>query len=277
GGSFSSEQNGAQIDSPSSLSLLLASVSTKVTGISINPVSNFINARTVGVLSSGGVAFKDALNTATTEIKALYGLTSNPGSLVPSYTAADIGKGSGNLGLILGAMINEDQLLCPSDPGTLAAALATDIADGVFDGKNAGTPIAYCGGNLPATAGSVTFEDALSGANDLQMATMGFIFGGSGNALTANGITASQLVGPVAAINQAIANTIPSSGNSFAPPAETASMNVERDDFTATLLAGGKVLMAGGFDEAQEVALSSTELYDPINNCFAGVAGTPCA
>jgi hypothetical protein len=57
----------------------------------------------------------------------------------------------------------------------------------------------------------------------------------------------------------------------------TPVMNVERAGATATLLPNGKVLIAGGFNFAAAFAIESTELYDPVNNCFAGEAGTKCA
>jgi hypothetical protein len=49
--------------------------------------------------------------------------------------------------------------------------------------------------------------------------------------------------------------------------ATTPVMNSARANATATLLANGKVLIAGGFGDAG--ALSSTELYDPATNTFA--------
>ena len=55
----------------------------------------------------------------------------------------------------------------------------------------------------------------------------------------------------------------------------TPSMNVARQAASITLLPNGKVLIAGGSDTTK--SLSSTELYDPVNNCFAGNTGTACA
>jgi hypothetical protein len=43
--------------------------------------------------------------------------------------------------------------------------------------------IAYCGGSLAAIAGTSTFQDALSGLQQLQTASQGFAFGGIGNLL----------------------------------------------------------------------------------------------
>jgi hypothetical protein len=61
--------------------------------------------------------------------------------------------------------------------------------------------------------------------------------------------------------------------NTFAAPADTASMNVARTDATATLLPSGKVLIAGGY-QGDSGAVSSTELYDPATNTFAAPADT---
>jgi len=60
--------------------------------------------------------------------------------------------------------------------------------------------------------------------------------------------------------------------NSFAAAADTAAMNTAHDEATATLLASGKVLIAGGFNDSGELA--STELYDPATNSFAPADAT---
>jgi hypothetical protein len=195
----------------------------------------------------------------------------NPSQLLADYTTA--GSDAANVGLILGALINEDQALCPESPGGLVTALAIDLADGAFDGKDAnGASIDYCGGSLPAIAGTSIFQDTLSGLQQLQMISQGFAFGGSGNALTANGLadiatggSISYPVAPLALINSAIGpNAATVSVNTFAP--STPSINHGRDSATATLLPNCKVLIAGGSG-------SSTEIYDPATNTFA--ASTP--
>ena len=76
-----------------------------------------------------------------------------------------MGTDAGKLGLVLGALINEDQHLCPGAPGGLVIALAMDISSGVFNGKQNGLRIPYCGGKLPAIAGTSEFQDALAGCN----------------------------------------------------------------------------------------------------------------
>src|SRR5260370_19429453 len=55
--------------------------------------------------------------------------------------------------------------------------------------------------------------------------------------------------------------------------ATTPVMNAARENATATLLPDGKVLIAGGFDNAS--ALSSTEGYQPGPNRFEHTAKTP--
>ena len=80
-------------------------------------------------------------------------MSSDPATLAPDYTAADVSTDAGKLGLIVGALINEDENLCPGAPGALVTALSADIAKGDFNGRTQdlghGNPISYCGGNLP--------------------------------------------------------------------------------------------------------------------------------
>jgi hypothetical protein len=94
----------------------------------------------------------------------------------------------------------------------------------------------------------------------LQLVTGAFVFGGPGNALTANGITPAQLLLPLAAINPGVALAAPPPVNSFA--ASTPSMNAARASATATFLPNGKVLIAGGSANPKAV-LNSTEIYTP--------------
>jgi hypothetical protein len=280
GGSFLSEANGATISSPGTMSVLLPSAPARPVTANVNPLTDFIDQMTVVNVTKLNQSLLTALSQATSKVEQVYGLSSDPSQLVADYTTT--GTDAANLGLVLGALINEDEALCSATPGGLVTALATDLSDGAFDGKDAnGNPIGYCGGSLAAFAGISTFQDALSGLQQLQTISRGFAFGGTGNLLTTNGLadiatggSTSYPVAPLALINNAIgANAAPATISTFA--ASTPSMNNTRDNATATLLPSGKVLIAGGFSNItlETSSLSSTEIYDPASNTFA--ASTP--
>jgi hypothetical protein len=251
----------------------------------VNPLTDFIDQMAVVNINYLHQSFAIALEQATSKVERVYGLSTDPSQLLGDYSRT--GTDGANLGLILGALINEDQILCPESPGGLVTALASDLADGALDGMDAnGASIDYCGGSLAAIAGTSIFEDSLSGLQQLQMISQGFAFGGTGNSLTANGLvniatggSVSYPLAPLALINSAIGpNASPASVNAFAP--STPSMNEARATGMATLLPNGKVLIAGGtriipsFVTAPViVTLSSTEIYDPVANTFA--ASTP--
>jgi hypothetical protein len=236
----------------------------------INPLPDFIDQMTLVNINYLNQSFATALEQATNKVERVYGLSTDPSQLEGDYSST--GTDGANLGLILGALINEDQALCPESPGGLVTALATDLADGAFDGQDAnGASIDYCGGSLAATAGTSIFQAALSGLQQLQMISQGFAFGGTGNVLTANGLAniaagggTSYPLAPLAQINSGIGNAAPVSVNAFAPT--TPSMNQGRSAAPATLLPDGKVLIAGGSIPAigfPPVTVSSTEIYIP--------------
>ena len=54
GGTFVSEQDGATIGGPAELSLLLKNINSGFSGLSINPLTEFVSSLTVGKLKSGG-------------------------------------------------------------------------------------------------------------------------------------------------------------------------------------------------------------------------------
>ncbi|HJW72406.1 MAG TPA: kelch repeat-containing protein, partial [Geothrix sp.] len=58
----------------------------------------------------------------------------------------------------------------------------------------------------------------------------------------------------------------------FTPSAS--HMGTKRQQFTATLLLNGKVLITGGFLDTGATALGSAELYDPVTDTFQPSAGT---
>ncbi len=272
GGTFVSEMNGVAITS-SAISVLIADPASSNSGISINPLSEFVSSLTIGNLKAGTVTFTGALSSATATVEHDYALVTDPSTIVPAYGAAAVGTDAGNLGLILGAIINEDQYLCPTAPGGLVTALSSDIQDGIFDGTIAGAPISYCGSDLSALAGITQFQDALSGLQQLASVTQAFDFGGTGNILTINDVADVALNGtqiyplaPSAAIDSAISTAAPPSVSKFANP-QTATMSAERQNAVATPLVTGMVLIAGGLNPTG--FLSSTELYDPNTNSFA--------
>jgi len=279
GGSFASEMNGAAINPSGSTSALLASVTANQGGISINPLTEFVNSLALGKFASGSSpTLTAALTSATQTIEADYGLKSDPSSLAANFTTAGVGTDAGNFGLIVGALINEDQSLCPATPGGLTTALSADIADGVFDGMAAGVAVPYCGGNLPALAGTSDFQDALSGLQQLQLVTAGFGFGGSygpaANVLINQTppVTPGLMTAPFATIDSAISLAAPSPLNLFATSGMP-TMITPREDHTATLLSNGKVLFAGGYDNDFNV-LNTAELYDPVANSFSAISST---
>jgi hypothetical protein len=59
------------------------------------------------------------------------------------------------------------------------------------------------------------------------------------------------------------------------PFSPTASMSTARDSHTATLLANGKVLVAGGYNGSSSV--STAELYDPVANTWSGAGSLSVA
>jgi hypothetical protein len=276
GGSFRSGMDGSTIANPSPVSLLLPAGATSRSGISINPMTTFIDALAHARLAAGGTTLTAALSIATAKIELYYGLSTDPGTLAPDYTAAGVGTDAGKLGLILGALINEDQHLCPGKPGGLVAALKADISDGHFDGRKAGVAVSHCGGKLPAIAGTSDFQDALSGVQQLQDVTAAFAFGGlygpAGNILMNQvpPVTPDLLLAPLATINAAITHAAPSPPG--LPGTQSPPMMVARGAATATLLPNGKVLIAGGFDSGT-TAVNSTQLYHPTTNTFS--AGPP--
>jgi N-acetylneuraminic acid mutarotase len=71
-------------------------------------------------------------------------------------------------------------------------------------------------------------------------------------------------------------STNASTSNSSATWTNTGTMNTARDGHTATLLANGQVLVAGGYNDSifstgELYILSSTELYDPDNGSWTDV------
>ena len=264
GGTFVSEADGATIITPTPLTVLLPSLPAGTVSADLNPLTLFIDLLTVADVVQG-TSFGTALSNATAKVEAIYGLTSNPDTLTPDYTAPGVETDAGKLGLILGALINEDQLLCPSAPDGLALSLATDLSDGVFDGKAFGAPVSYCGsGTLPAFAGTSAFQDSLAGLYGLQLSTRGFVFGGPNNVLTLNGVTPSQT--SIADINSAVLKATTVTNTITAGP--TLGSSEDRAGATATPLQNGMVLIAGGSSTSSGIRRNAV-LYNPATNTFS--------
>src|SRR5260370_25132543 len=103
GGSYVSEADGATISSPSPLSVLLPSLQSNLSGLSLNPLTTFVDSLAQGNISRGQT-LATALGNSTTSIKQDYGLSTDPSTLTPLYTPAAVGTDAGRLGLILGAI-----------------------------------------------------------------------------------------------------------------------------------------------------------------------------
>ena len=207
GGSYVSEQDGTTISSPSPLSALLPSLQSNLSSLSINPLTTFVDSLAVGNISRGqGLA--TAISNSKASIEDDFGISTDPSVLTPLYMSGAVGTDSFRLGLILGAIVNEDQLACSATPGALVTALSSDISDGVFDGTNSGTAVSYCSANLPAIAGTAQFSDALSGLQGLTLATRGFTFGGTSNELTLNSVTAAEAAEDAATVEDAVVTAL---------------------------------------------------------------------
>jgi hypothetical protein len=94
---------------------------------------------------------------------------------------------------------------------------------------------------------------------------------------SATGIAVAGLVGP-----GPVAAAASAPGGRLGPPntwAPAGSMGVARSGQTATLLPGGKVLIAGGFDgePGSGGKLATAELYDPATRTFSATGRMPVA
>ncbi len=273
GGSYQSEEDSATISAPAAITVLLSSLPQGVQGVDINPLTYFIDLQATADIQKNSTPIVTALSNATSNIESIYALATNPNTLVPDFTNTGIGTDAGKLGLVLGGLINEDQILCPSSPGGLVTALASDISDKVFDGKVFGVSVSYCGsGTLSAIAGTSDFMDALSAIQESTLVPRTFVFGGTGNVLTNNGVMPSSLVGTLSEINSKVPTLAPAVTNSLAA-GPTMGAGEDRQGATATLLGNGLVLIAGG-DSTSTGLRNDAVLYNPGSNTFSTVTST---
>src|SRR5260370_3552417 len=75
GGSFISEADGSTMPQPRRATVLLPSATMDIAGISINPLTRFVNALTIGRLQAGHTTFAAALTNATATIESYYSLS----------------------------------------------------------------------------------------------------------------------------------------------------------------------------------------------------------
>ncbi len=146
GGNYKSEFDGTTVTGTSSVSALLDSVTTPVSGVAITPVSEFVNSYTTQLLSSKTVATEAAAHAEAAGLIGGYLSLSKAAVielLVPVFDKPDITANTDafKVGLFIGAMATEGHTVSPSSPDDLIGALSADISDGLFDGKAAGVPV----------------------------------------------------------------------------------------------------------------------------------------
>ncbi len=199
GGAYLSESSGGQVQSTSPISAVLDSVTNGQADIVVSPLTEFVSRLTESGMSHGQ-SFAAAHQAAEDLIRNFYGFGASVRleTLLPLYTkaAASSDPDAFRLGMVLGGLVKEGEDLKPGSPDDLIAALAADIADGVFDGKSGTTPVDMPGGStLPSTAGTTDFESSLRQFS--QHATV----------YEDNGVTAGDTSATVDSINQSAASS----------------------------------------------------------------------
>jgi len=145
GGSYASESDKTTVTGTSSISALVDSATSNVSGLWITPVTEFINSDAT-TLMKGGSTEAAAHAAATTLLDGFYSFTpgTKPETLQPKFTKADItgSPDSFKLGYIISTLALDGHNLKPSSPDDLIADFSADISDGVWDGLQSGTQIA---------------------------------------------------------------------------------------------------------------------------------------
>lgn len=159
GGAFNDEITGTTTQT-AALSAVLPFVSTANTCM-ITPLTGFAAALALRDISQGAAA-SAATGLANQRIAGYYGIASITTTVptVLSAGAATAGLSAEHGALLAGISQQASALGVASD--VLAAALAQDVADGVFDGMAVATPIVVGAGNLPPTAGFTALGTAIS-------------------------------------------------------------------------------------------------------------------
>lgn len=184
GGSFSSEWDGSTKTSSSTISAMLDNVgssatgvivtgaswvddvSSGATGVIVTAASTFVDSLASGILAGKvtgvtSTSITDAHSKAQATVGGFYSIPAGTPieGVPPSFNATDITANPTNfkVGLVVGTLTAEGAALNPSDPDALVTALASDISDGVWDGKDPGSSIPLGSGTLPSTAGTSDF------------------------------------------------------------------------------------------------------------------------
>ena len=210
GGSYSSEFDASTVTGTSPISALIDTVTGSMSGIEITPASEFVNSYAAGLLSSKAVSSEVTAHAQASKLIGGYiGLSSTAviESLAPVFDMADItaNPDAFTLGLYIGALATEGHVAVPASPDDLIAALSADISDGVFDGKQAGTPVplakgvessirirkSMAVGKGIAAASTTSDLSPTAGTTDLLLALGTYIT--SGKSITGAGITLSEV------------------------------------------------------------------------------------
>ncbi|HVT36898.1 MAG TPA: hypothetical protein VHE37_15005, partial [Nevskiaceae bacterium] len=175
GGTYTDEASG-NTGVQNKLSELCATVPSNSRTVNVNVLTALANSLLKGLMSRPSPPpLVDALITARNTIQTFANLTAPPDEVTPVFHPSDSTDPNGDdlkAGLIIGGysqLDNRDAATCPppSDaPQQQTGALIADIADGVFDGKDGGTPIQVtCNNtpqNMPVGRGTAELSTALT-------------------------------------------------------------------------------------------------------------------
>jgi hypothetical protein len=252
GGTYAAESDGASITLGALRAVVPALGSTGTTGVVITPLSDMVTARVEALAAAGG-AIDAALASASDLLKSTYGFTGPIASLVPLFDKASIGTDAYLLGLVLGSLDTCAKSAAGASRGSLYTALASDFADGSFDGRFNGTPVALGSGALSSTAGTSDFLSCVAG------------YASSGKAVLDAGAGLSDLAATVTLLRTAVA----------ASPATPRSIGLAAGSSGAisTLAYGGKqwVFIAARNSGVVAIDVTDPTAASPTVKVYAGL------
>lgn len=159
GGTYTSELDGSAMSTLSQMSSLVDAASAIPATLAVTPLTTLVDSYATG-LSASGTPLTTTHQTANEAVMSAYGFTSatTAESAVPSFAASATGADSEPLS-VLGAIESEASSLATTDRGSLVSALASDIADGEFNGT---VTESLGSGTLPAAAGISEFQTGVT-------------------------------------------------------------------------------------------------------------------